>query len=162
MNLVCDVYDVKRFACCLLVFARCLLVFACCSLLFAHCLLVFAQCLLLFPCGLLLFACCSLHFVRCSLHFASCSLFLIVAHYFLLVARYFLVVTFYFAEFVLSKSKQKKFSILICKQKVSFFEYLIGEKKTGHKINRVKLLVGVNFSHLHIKLVTFPRLNFGF
>ena len=40
--------------------------------------------------------------------------------------------------------------------------YLIGEKKTGHKINRVKLLVGGNFSHLHIKLVTFPRLNFGF
>ena len=35
-------------------------------------------------------------------------------------------------------------------------------KKTGHKINRVKLLVGENFSHLHIKLVTFPRLNFGF
>ena len=35
-------------------------------------------------------------------------------------------------------------------------------KKTGHKINRVKLLVGGNFSHLHIKLVTFPRLNFGF
>ena len=25
--------------------------------------------------------------------------------------------------------------------------YLIGEKKTGHKINRVKLLVGGNFSH---------------
>ena len=40
--------------------------------------------------------------------------------------------------------------------------YLIGEKKTGHKINRVKLLVGGNFSHLHIKLVTFPQLNFGF
>ena len=35
-------------------------------------------------------------------------------------------------------------------------------KKTGHKINRVKLLVGGNVSHLHIKLVTFPRLNFGF
>ena len=35
-------------------------------------------------------------------------------------------------------------------------------KKTGHKINRVKLLVEGNFSHLHIKLVTFPRLNFGF
>ena len=35
-------------------------------------------------------------------------------------------------------------------------------KKTGHKINRVKLLVGRNFSHLHIKLVAFPRLNFGF
>ena len=40
--------------------------------------------------------------------------------------------------------------------------YLIGEKKTGHKINRVKLLVGGNFGHLHIKLVTFLRLNFGF
>ena len=39
---------------------------------------------------------------------------------------------------------------------------LSGKKKNGHKINRVKLLVGGNFSHLHIKLVTFPRLNFGF
>ena len=35
-------------------------------------------------------------------------------------------------------------------------------KKTGRKINRVKLLVEENFSHLHIKLVNFPRLNFGF
>ena len=35
-------------------------------------------------------------------------------------------------------------------------------KKTGHKINRVKLLVGGNFSHFHIKLVTFPQLNFRF
>ena len=35
-------------------------------------------------------------------------------------------------------------------------------KKAGHKINRVKLLVGGNFSHLHIKLFTFPRLDFGF
>ena len=41
-------------------------------------------------------------------------------------------------------------------------KYLIREKKTGHKTNRVKLLAGGNFSHLHIKLVTFPRLNFGF
>ena len=40
--------------------------------------------------------------------------------------------------------------------------YLTGEKKTGHKINRVKLLVGGNFSHFHIKLVTFPQLNFRF
>ena len=40
--------------------------------------------------------------------------------------------------------------------------YLIGEKKTGHKINRVNLLVGGNFSHFHIKLVTFPQLNFRF
>ena len=38
--------------------------------------------------------------------------------------------------------------------------YLIGEKKTGHKINRFKLLVGGNFSHFHKKLVTFPQLNF--
>ena len=40
--------------------------------------------------------------------------------------------------------------------------HLIGGKKTGHKINRVKLLVGGNFSHFHIKLVTFPQLNFRF
>ena len=40
--------------------------------------------------------------------------------------------------------------------------YLIGEKKTGHKIKQVKLLVGETFSHLHIQLVTFPRLNFAF
>ena len=40
--------------------------------------------------------------------------------------------------------------------------YLIREKKTGHKVNRVKLLVGENFSHFHIKLVTFPQLNFRF
>ena len=40
--------------------------------------------------------------------------------------------------------------------------YLIAENKTGHKINRVKLLVGENFSHFHIKLVTFPQLNFRF
>ena len=39
---------------------------------------------------------------------------------------------------------------------------LSGGKKTGHKINWVKLLVGENFSQLHIKLVTFHRLNFGF
>ena len=41
-------------------------------------------------------------------------------------------------------------------------EYLIGEKKSGHKINRIKLLVGGNFSHFHIKLITFPQLNFRF
>ena len=41
-------------------------------------------------------------------------------------------------------------------------EYLIGEKKSGHKINRIKLLVGGNFSHFHIKLVIFPQLNFRF
>ena len=35
-------------------------------------------------------------------------------------------------------------------------------KKTGHKINRVKLLVGGSFSHFHIKLVTFPQPNFRF
>ena len=35
-------------------------------------------------------------------------------------------------------------------------------KKTGPKINRVKLLVGGNFSHFPIKLVTFPQLNFRF
>ena len=33
-------------------------------------------------------------------------------------------------------------------------DYLIEEKKNGHKINRIKLLVGGNFSHLHIKLVS--------
>ena len=43
-----------------------------------------------------------------------------------------------------------------------FLWYLIGEKKTGHKINQVKLLVRGNFRHLHIKLLTFPQLNFGF
>ena len=43
---------------------------------------------------------------------------------------------------------------------LGIFLYLIGEKKTGHKINRVKLLVGGNFSHLHIKLVTFPPTKF--
>ena len=35
-------------------------------------------------------------------------------------------------------------------------------EKTGHKINRVKLLVGGNFSHFHMKLGTFPKLNFRF
>ena len=29
--------------------------------------------------------------------------------------------------------------------------YTLSGKKTGHKTNRVKLLVGGNFSHLHIK-----------
>ena len=42
------------------------------------------------------------------------------------------------------------------------FSITLSGKKTEHKINRVKLLVGGNISHLHIKLVTFPRLNFGF
>ena len=41
-------------------------------------------------------------------------------------------------------------------------QYTLLGKKTGHKINWVKLLVGGNYSHLHIKLVTFPQLNFGF
>ena len=56
-------------------------------------------------------------------------------------------------------------SLFVCQFVWVFLEklkYLIGEKKTGHKINLVKLLVGGNFSYLHIKLVTFPRLNFGF
>ena len=58
-------------------------------------------------------------------------------------------------------SKEKRVSLVPLK--IPFYvRYLIGENKTGHKINRVKLLVGENFSHLHIKLVTFPRLNFRF
>ena len=55
-----------------------------------------------------------------------------------------------------------QFQLPIRVQSYSNLELPYRGKKTGHKINRVKLLVGGNLSHLLIKLVTFPRLNFGF
>ena len=77
---------------------------------------------------------------------------------------------FFYREYILFCSgKFLQFLFNFCRNSIPTEELLFCQfyvpyqgKKTGHKINRFKLLVGGNFSHLHIKLVTFPRLNFEF